>query len=162
MVGAVAMSDELEQLRAAVQQLQDIEAIKQLKARYCQLVDTKEWDRWAAEILTEDYRLEGDGGVHDGRDGVVAFVSSNLAEARTVHHCHTPVITITGPDTATGVWAMQDHVHMTLDGTALAFRGAGHYHEQYVRTPDGWRIRSTVATRLAVDPLPVLPDVGDS
>ena len=155
------MSDELEQLRAEVQRLQDIESIKQLKARYCQLVDTKEWDRWATEILTEDYRLEGEGAVHEGRDDVVAFVSSSLADARTVHHCHTPVITIAGPDTATGVWAMQDHVHMTLDGAPFAFRGAGHYHEEYVRTADGWRIRSTVATRLSVDLLPVSPDASD-
>ena len=32
---------------------EDIEAIRQLKARYFRFVDTKQWDRWG-DLFTED------------------------------------------------------------------------------------------------------------
>ena len=37
--------------------LVEIEAIKQLKARYFRLLDTKRWDAWR-EVFTEDLRAE--------------------------------------------------------------------------------------------------------
>jgi hypothetical protein len=134
--------------------LWDIEEIKQLKARYFRLVDTKDWDAWR-DLLTVDYRLESDAGVYEGRDAVFSMVSSALAEGSTVHHALAPEIALTGPATATGVWAYQDHVVLTLDGQTIAFHGYGHCHEEYARTEDGWRVRSTVETRLRVDPVEI-------
>jgi hypothetical protein len=84
-------------------------------------------------------------------------VSKSLDGASTVHHCHMPEVTLTGPDTASGIWAMQDHVTMTLRGAPFSFRGAGHYRETYVRTEDGWRIKSSKLERLSVVPLPTDP-----
>jgi hypothetical protein len=43
----VGMSEKL-------QRLQDIEAIKQLKARYFRCVDTHDWDAFADEVLADD------------------------------------------------------------------------------------------------------------
>lgn len=150
--GGSGMSDsELDRLRSQIQWLRDLEEIKQLKARYCRLVDSQEWKTWGDEILTEDFYFESDGGVQEGRDAVVAFVSKALQGASTVHHCHTPEITITGADEATGIWAMQDHVKLPRDDHPIMFRGAGHYYEDYVRTPNGWRIRRAVLKRLSVD-----------
>lgn len=34
--------------------LLEIEAIKQLKARYCRFLDTKQWDDWRA-LFTDDF-----------------------------------------------------------------------------------------------------------
>jgi SnoaL-like domain len=142
------MEDDIE-LRARVQRLDDIEAIKQLRARYMRWLDTQDWESFRNEI-TEDYHTETDGGVLDGRDTIITSLSERLAGASTSHHCHSPEITLTGPDSATGVWAMQDHVSMTLKGEPFSFRGCGFYHETYVRTPDGWRTRSTALQRLSV------------
>jgi len=128
-----------------LQQLTDIQAITQLKARYCRCVDTKDWAGYAA-CLTDDFRLVGDGGVHDGRDDVVAFVSTALERATTVHHVHNPEITVNG-NTATAIFPMNDYVE--LPGFVL--RGYGHYHEEYVRTSDGWRVKSSTVKRLRVD-----------
>jgi hypothetical protein len=147
----VASNDELWQLRDRLQRLEDIEAIKCLRSRYSRYVDTKDWDAWKQEVLTEDYRLESHGVVHEGRDQVVSSVSTSLESATTAHHCHTPEISFTSSDTATGIWAMEDYVVLPGDGEPVKFRGAGHYHDEYVRTSDGWRIRSTVQTRLSVD-----------
>jgi 3-phenylpropionate/cinnamic acid dioxygenase small subunit len=36
--------------------LEEIEAIKRLKARYFRLMDTKQWDQWG-DVFTEDAHL---------------------------------------------------------------------------------------------------------
>jgi hypothetical protein len=133
-----------------VQELRDIEEIKRLRAQYVRLVDTKQWQTWA-ELLTEDFRLESDAGVHEGRDAVVAMVSGALETGSTVHHCFTPEISLTGADTATGVWAMEDIVRIELNGAPIAFHGYGHYHDVYVRTNAGWRFKGSIETRLRID-----------
>lgn len=153
-------NDDLRLLSDQIQKLHDIEDIKQLRARYTRWIDTQDWDALATEV-TEDFHTETDGGTLDGRDVVIKSVSQSLAGASTVHHCHTPEITITGPDAASGIWAMQDHVKMTLKGSPFSFRGAGHYHETYVRTEIGWRMKSSTLKRLTIDPLPTEPP-GDS
>lgn len=129
-----------------MQRLVDIEAIKQLRGRYSRAVDTKDWGLFAAS-LTEDAVLTAEGGVNEGRDSIVAMVSGALASATTVHHQHTPEIEITGPDAATGIWAMQDIVQIDT----FVLRGFGHYHEEYARTPEGWKIKRSTLTRTSVD-----------
>ena len=144
--------DQLRQLMSQVRRLEDIEEVKQLRARYTRCIDTQDWDGLRNEV-TENFHSATDGGVLDGRDVAIETLSQRLAGASTVHHCHTPEIEITGPNSATGVWAMQDHVKMTLNGAPFSFRGAGHYHETYERTEAGWQISSTALKRLSVDPL---------
>jgi len=41
--------------------LAEIEAIKQLKARYFRLLDTKQWDAWR-EVFSDDFSADVDGG----------------------------------------------------------------------------------------------------
>jgi hypothetical protein len=64
-------------------------------------------------------------------------------------------MTIVG-NVAEVIWAMQDRVVWTEDrklqiGNA-GHTGFGHYHERYVRGPDGrWRIAYLKLTRLHID-----------
>ena len=134
-----------------VKRLTDIEEIKQLKARSVRLIDTKEWAAWGHEVLMPDFRLESDGGIKEGCEEVVASVSASLQNARTVHRCVMPEITITGPDTASAVWSMADVVEIPVGDSVILLRGFGHYHDEYVRTEEGWRIKSQTTRRLRVD-----------
>jgi hypothetical protein len=130
--------------------MDDIEAIKQLKARYCRLLDTKDWDG-LRQVFTDDVAVDstGSGGhVITGADTFLAFISTHLAERVTVHHCHTPEITLTSPSSATGIWAMEDRVSFA-DGRELS--GFGHYHETYHKTGGTWRITASTLTRLRMD-----------
>jgi uncharacterized protein (TIGR02246 family) len=139
----------------AIQQLLDIEQIKQLKARYFRLVDTKQWDGWG-KVFASDAVLEVPEGdlVHRGRAEIVANVSTVMEHLRTVHHGLMPEIEITGPDTARGVWAMSDYVEWpSEDGTRVGLRGYGHYVEEYVREDGQWCIARSRLERLRVDPL---------
>ena len=138
--------------------MDDLEAIKQLKARYFRLMDTKQWDAWG-DLFTEDAVLQASPDPEErfhGRDEIVAKVSHVLRDAVTVHHGHMPEIEIHG-DTATGVWAMDDFVEMPQ----LVLHGWGHYHEEYAREDGRWRIRRSRLTRLRLDVQPK-PDLDTS
>ena len=148
------LTESLQELQREAAQQRDLEEIKQLKARYCRLVDTGEFEAWVDECFTDDVRLDIVGSIVEGRDEALAMMHRTLAEGSTVHHVYTPEITFTGPDTATGLWAMEDWVR-TQGDKPRAFHGCGHYHETYVRTARGWRIATTQLTRLRVDRLPL-------
>lgn len=90
-------------------------------------------------------------GVQEGRDQAVSSVSMRLDGATTAHHCHTPEIVFTGADAAKGFWALQDRVTLPGNGQLVKFRGAGRYHDEYVRTSEGSLMSSTVQTRLNID-----------
>jgi hypothetical protein len=129
--------------------LDEIEAIKRLKARYFRLMDTKQWDQWG-DVFTEDAHLAASPDPNEtfhGRADIVKRVSAVLRDARTVHHGHMPEIELTGPDTATGIWAMYDFVDMPQ----LVLHGWGHYHEEYAKQGGAWRIRRSRLTRLRLD-----------
>jgi hypothetical protein len=130
----------------------DVEAIKQLKARYCRLLDTKDWASWR-DIFTDDFVSDTtpSGGVLiTGADEFVAFLRSTLGKPSqpTVHQVHAPEIELTSPSTARGVWALNDIVRLA-PGINLA--GYGHYHETYEKVDGQWRIKTSTLTRLRED-----------
>ncbi|MEW6273209.1 MAG: nuclear transport factor 2 family protein [Thermodesulfobacteriota bacterium] len=130
----------------------ELEAIRQLKARYFRFLDQKRW-REFGELFTEDGRLDSSDdaphAVAAGREAIVALVSGAVGQAVTVHHGHMPEIEITGPGRARGIWAMEDHLELPGDPPALVVHGRGHYFEEYEKGPDGaWRIKSLRLVRL--------------
>jgi len=144
------------QHQALLQRLVDIEEIKRLKAKYFRSLDTKDWDAFG-QVFAKDAVLEvpeADMSVQ-GRDAIVAAVSEPLRGTRTVHQGHMPEIDITGPDTATGIWAMFDYVEWQApdSGSPVGLQGFGHYLEEYVREDGAWRIAKAHLSRLRVDPL---------
>lgn len=151
----------LDELQGQVQVLRDIEEIKQLKARYVRFVDTQDWSAWAAEVLADDFVHESNGDVVEGRDRAVSSVAELMQGGASTHQCHTPEITITGPDTASGIWSLQDVSRLPADGSGIVFRGDGHYYEEYVRTDAGWRVRWNTARFLVVDGVGLPDDVAD-
>jgi hypothetical protein len=134
----------------AAETLLEIEAIKQLKARYCRFLDTKDWAAWRA-LFSDDFRSDtspSGGKVIVGADEFVAFVRKNLENQPTVHQVHAPEIELTSPATARGVWALNDVVRLA---PGLNLDGFGHYHETYEKTDGQWRITSSTLTRLRTD-----------
>jgi hypothetical protein len=59
----------------------------------------------------------------------------------TSHKVHQPEIELTGPDTATGTWGLEDVVILTEPG--LTIRGAAFYRDDYVKVDGDWRIKHT-------------------
>ncbi len=130
--------------------MDDVEAIKQLKARYFRTMDTKDW-AGMRQVFADDVVMDttdSGGGVVTGADAFLEFLQRTLADAVTVHHGHMPEIELTSSTTATGIWALHD-VIVWPDGTRL--QGDGHYHETYERVDGAWRITSSTLTRLRMD-----------
>ena len=74
--------------------MDDIEAIKQLKARYFRTMDTKDW-AGMRQVFTDDVVMDttdSGGGVVTGADAFMAFLQETLADAITVHQGHMPEI----------------------------------------------------------------------
>ena len=133
-------------------------AISAVKARYCRLLDTKDWSGFAA-LLTEDFELDVSEGtsvpVIRGRDAALTQIRSSGASARTAHQVHSPEITLDGANRAQVIWAMQDRVVWGEEQAARIGRsgltGYGHYHERYVRQDGEWKIAALRLTRLHID-----------
>ena|SRR5215510_3420144 len=137
------------------QHLDEIEQIKQTKARYFRFLDSKQWADWRT-CFTDDlhfYLGQDTKPMAASADEFVAYVSKLLAEAVTVHHGHMPEIELTSATTATGVWAMFDWVDRNKTATPeRTFQGYGHYIEEYAKEADGrWRIKRIRLTRIRVD-----------
>lgn len=133
--------------------MDDIEAIKQLKARYFRCMDTKDWDGFR-DVFAPDVTVDtsgDDGNVHHGRDEFLAFLTPILTDVTTVHQGHMPEIMITSDTTATGIWAMEDQLEFGPEGPINTLHGRGHYHETYVKLDGEWKIQTTRLTRLRLD-----------
>ena len=145
----------------AVERLEAIEAIRQLKARYFRCVDTKDWDGleavFAPEVeidVTTDVPAERGGRVR-GAAAFVAVVRKAMADVVSVHHGHVPEIEITSATTATGIWPMEDKIRWPKGAASLReMHGYGHYRETYERIDGEWLIASLTLTRLRKDILP--------
>jgi hypothetical protein len=142
--------------------LADLEAIRQLKARYFRFVDTKRWDRFG-ELFTEDAVLDVPlvrAVPLRGRAAIVAAVSRNLDELVTIHHGHPGEIELLGAGRARGIWPMYDLLLRTTTSLAHAsdsafgprYEGYGHYLERYEKgDEDRWRIARCELRRLHLE-----------
>jgi hypothetical protein len=133
-----------------------IEEIKRLKSRYFYCLDHKNWEGWRENVFISNCVIDVPEAYPDPKTDLESFIADThgaLDGAVTIHHGHMPEIEITGPDTARGIWAMEDVIYWSDDAkfrdtTHTFLHGYGHYHETYVRTDDGWRIASLKLTRL--------------
>jgi len=128
----------------------DIEAIKQLKARYFRTMDTKDWEGMR-RVFADDVVIDStQSGGHEikGADTFMAFLQDLLGDVLTVHHGHMPEVTLTSATTATGVWSMEDKLRWP---NGMELDGYGHYHETYEKVDGEWRIKTLLLTRLRMD-----------
>jgi hypothetical protein len=139
-----------------LKQLLDIEEIKQLKARYCMCVAREDWKTFESLFAVDLQFISPNGVVREPRSGFMQFHKANIQDPKLwgVVHCYTPIITITGPDTATGIWGMEDvHIWPGSKSPQVGHHGYGHYHEQYIRLNDGWRFKQIKVVYDRMDPL---------
>ncbi|MDH3678358.1 MAG: nuclear transport factor 2 family protein [Acidimicrobiia bacterium] len=135
-------------LEARLRRLEDIEAIKQLKARYCARCDDDYDADGLAALFTEDAVWDGGNtfGVARGREAIRAHftgASERVTIAR--HQVMNPIIEIDG-HTATGHWLLfQPCTNASRRGEQAVWLAAT-YADTYRRAfdaEDGWLIAST-------------------
>jgi hypothetical protein len=129
--------------------LVEIELIKRVKYAYFRNLDLKQWDE-IGDLFTDDATTAYSAGAYsyEGRDAIVEFFRKSMGRETFLssHKCHHPEIELTGPDTATGVWALEDTV-IDLQWE-LDIRGAAFYEDEYVKIGGGWKIKRTAYKRV--------------
>lgn len=132
-----------------MQDLQEIEAIRQLKYRYFRALDTKRWDEVEA-CLAEDCRraeCDGTGRLYDRAEVMDSLQRSfSRNNILTMHQAHHPEIELEGDEAARGIWAIQDRV-IDLQFNITTW-GAAYHTDEYIKVDGAWRIQSTTFERL--------------
>ena len=138
---AADLSAVVEELRDRVRHLEDIEALRNLKAEYAAACDDNyDPDRLAA-LFVEDATWESQGlGRYAGREAIREFfrgISGHFVFA--LHYGLNPQIEVTG-DTARGRWYL--FMPCTVGDTGKAMWRAGLDEEEYVRVQGKWMYQS--------------------
>jgi hypothetical protein len=148
--GSLELEDlkpKLAELEARIKVLEEIEAIKKLKAKYWRCCDKKLWNE-LEECFTEDATADYFPNLHfEGRKAIIQFLKDSLGPDHmiTAHGGHNAEIEITSDTTARGIWALNDLV-IIQPGTRM--RGYGHYEDEYVKENGQWKKKSTKQTRI--------------
>ncbi|GAB5450788.1 MAG: hypothetical protein Hals2KO_11160 [Halioglobus sp.] len=140
----------IEELRADIQRLMDIEAIKQLKHAYFRCVDTANVEELGT-LFHEDVKVRFKGGGYewnlDGRDEYVKNIGDAFSkEAIGQHNAHHPEIQILSETEATGIWYLADNMWI-LNHNALT-TGTALYWDRYLKVDGKWLIKDTNYERL--------------
>jgi hypothetical protein len=132
--------------------------IMELKARYCRLLDTRQWEAWGALFtddvavnLSDDVTPDMGIAVFSGRALMVEQTRQLIDASESVHHVHGLELAFADDHHASGIWSMYDRIVFPA-GSPMPFRAMtahGFYHEDYMRAADGWRIASLRLQRLA-------------
>ncbi len=132
-------------LEQRVQALEDKQAIIELKYRYFQGLDHRKPDE-VRDIFDPDGAIIdfGEWGRFDNREAFIEIFIKD--ECRPVvidtHHGHNLRITLTGPDTASGIIDLH-HAQVRQDQRTYQIEGS-YYHEDYVRKNGRWWIKKLV------------------
>lgn len=116
----------------------DFWAVAAVKAQYFRFIDLKQWDDFRG-IFSDDATFNHPTiGTYDDIDEGVAAVRNVIGDMLTIHHGSIPEITLTGPDTASGIFAMRSHsAPAGVDGLVRTF---GYYYDDFRRVDGTWKI----------------------
>lgn len=135
------MSDSLEQ---RIQRLEDIEAIKKLKARYFHACDQKQVDVIRECFVEGDCVIDyGAVGVFKNREGLIDLFTEKACvdSIIDIHHGQNAQITIMNESIAVAAWDLF-FFQINTETNTLTQLG-GFYEDQFVKTDAGWRIKET-------------------
>jgi SnoaL-like domain len=144
-----------------IEHMIEIEEIRQLKYRYIRGLDTHDFELLTS-CFTENATVWYSDGLfqHAGREAIIAFMRSLMVPSFVSSHTVTqPEIELTGPNTARGVWRLEDTVHLTQENAVLMqsgfplrgggkIEGAAYYYDDYAKQHDGWKISRSGFVRI--------------
>lgn len=140
-------------LEQRLQALEDLDAIRSLKARYLACCDAKDPQGMRACFADGPVAIDyGAVGRFDTADAVVAVFEQVGCHPHMIeiHHGSNPQLKLLGDGRAEGHWSLHYQLINTNEST-LTQLGA-YYEDGYVKTPAGWKISATkcVVTSLLV------------
>ena len=124
--------------------LENIELIKQMKARYFRYLDSIDYEGLAT-IFTEDVHAHFIGGGYDfelkGWPELLGFYKMAITPKKFgMHTGHHPEIEING-DEGTGIWYLTDVFYNLEEKHVIS--GSAIYRDEYVKVDGVWKVRKT-------------------
>lgn len=139
-----------EELRAGLQLLMDMEAIRQLKHAYFRCIDTANFDELST-LFHDDVLVHFVGGNYEwkleGRQEYLDAVKASFTRESIGHHNgHHPEIQVLSETEATGIWYLADNMwvmnyNFFTTGTAI-------YWDRYLKIDGRWLIKDTRYERI--------------
>lgn len=129
-------------LEERITRLEDIEAIRQLQAKYQRCLDTRAWDEMETCFTADVVSSYGNGSMsYDGRDAVLGFLKDAMTvKMPSTHLIHGGEIDVKDPSHAEATWYLEDYLlHQKYK---LKLHGAAIYYVSYRKEEDIWKICS--------------------
>lgn len=124
-------------IEAAVREIADREAIRDLACRYAHCVWTKDV-AGVLDLFTEDGQMDtGDRPVIRGKEALLQAYRRTLSSDEYHPLVHNHLIDLRG-DSATGTCYLD--LRASVDGRSMV--GSGHYEDEYAKLGDHWKFRS--------------------
>ncbi|MBW2495918.1 MAG: nuclear transport factor 2 family protein [Deltaproteobacteria bacterium] len=120
-------------LEERVKAIEDRESIRELTARYCQLVVSGR-SLEVADLFTEDGVMEFEENVTRGREALKATYRDAVSDLHPIPTVHNHLIELDG-DRATGFCSLE--LRTVENGEAIT--GAGHYEDSFERVGGEWK-----------------------
>jgi hypothetical protein len=141
-----------------LKELQALEALRRLKARYFYTVDMRDREGWISLWAPDcEFRWEyavsaggQDGQVGEtfkGPAGIGRIFDEMLAPSQSVHQGHSPILDVLSETEARGIWPMEDIV----TSPRQIIHGWGHYHETYRKIDGEWKFQTVFLKRLRLE-----------
>ncbi len=130
---------DLAELERRITRIEDIEAIKQLKARYCEICDDDHDPDQITRVFTEDGVWQGVGERAEGHAAIrELFRGFQRSISYSQHMVMNPVIEVEGA-AAHAVWYFFGSFTFRENNEARWL--AARYHDDYVKIDGTWRIK---------------------
>ena len=125
-------------LERRITRLEDIEAIRQLKARYCEICDDMHNPDRIASVFAADGIWESpDFGQAQGHDAIrELFLGFQRMFSFSQHNIMNPIIDVDG-ERATGIWYLMGPWTQTEDDKAIWM--TARYDDDYVKVDGEWK-----------------------
>lgn len=128
--------------------LLDRAEIEQVLVRYSTLIDTKQFDRLAAEVFTADALVDytrAPGGIAGSVGEVTAWLAQVLEPFKVLQHMLGNFDINVDGDRARSICYFHNPMGLAGAGDSVSmFWCGGRYIDELVRTPRGWRIKHRV------------------
>ena len=130
----------LEDLERRLRVLEDIEAIKKLKARYCAYCDNNYDADGIAALFTEEAVWDGGNfGRYEGREAIRTFFrGAPRIFPFAIHQVMNPIIEVEG-EQAKGQWYLFQPATLAEGNQAVWL--AARYEEEYVKVESEWKFK---------------------
>ena len=130
-----------------VQALADERAVINIVSQYCWSLDTKDFEELRNVFTPDAFAILGGTECH-GIDAIIKRISSALTRLDVSQHLvGSHIVEVDGDQASHRCYLQAQHVLKGTKGGDL-WMVAGTYEDQLVRTPDGWRIKQRILSRV--------------